>query len=193
MIKGIIFDCFGVLTTDGWLAFRERYLVPDSEADEQARMLNWQADAGVIGHEAFIAGIAQLSGVAESEVAQLINGHVRNDTLFAYIKNDLKPSYSIGLLSNAAADRTSMLFESWQRALFDARVFSFELGVVKPDPLMYQTIAAKLGYDMAECIFIDDREGFASGAEAVGMQAICFRDNEQCRRELTERLEAPHA
>ena len=188
MIKGIIFDCFGVLTTDGWLAFRERYLEPGSEADEQARVLNWQADAGIIGHEAFIAGIAQLSGVAESDVAQLINGHVRNDALFTYIKSDLKPSHSIGLLSNAAADRTGTLFEPWQQALFDAKVFSFELGVVKPDPVMYQTIAAKLGYDMGECVFIDDREGFVGGARAVGMEAIWFRDNQQCQQELAERL-----
>lgn len=188
MIQGIIFDCFGVLTTDGWLAFRERYLVPGSDVDERARMLNWQADAGVIDHDAFVSGIAQLSGVAESEVGQLINGHVRNDALFTYIESELKPHYAIGLLSNASADHTSTLFEPWQKALFNATVFSFELGVVKPDPLMYQTIAAKLGYDPAECVFIDDREGFASGAEEVGMQAICFQDNEQCQRELAERL-----
>lgn len=193
MIRALIFDCFGVLTNDGWLAFKERYFEPDSEAGQRATELNRQSDAGLMTHEELVVELAELARIEVNEAKQLIDGHVRNETLFAYIRDELKSRYKIGLLSNAAGNYTSQLFEQWQVQLFDEMTFSFELGVIKPDPRMYETIATKLGCLPEECVFVDDREGFVNGAEAVGMKGVWFRDNQQCRQELTAILEANHA
>lgn len=193
MIRALIFDCFGVLTNDGWLAFKERYFAADSEAARQASELNRQSDAGLMSHEEFVVELAKLANVKVEEVQQLVDGHVRNETLFAYIRDDLKSQYKIGLLSNAAADYTGQLFEDWQVRLFDEMTFSFELGVVKPDSRMYETIATKLGCLPEECVFIDDREGFVTGAVEVGMKGVWFKDNQQCRDELGALLEANRA
>jgi putative hydrolase of the HAD superfamily len=184
MIKAIIFDCFGVLTTDGWLAFRHKYLQEGSVEDKEASQFNRQTDAGLISHDEFVKRIAELAGVSREEAMMVVDGHVRNDQLFEYIRDELKPHYKIGLLSNASADYTHELFEPWQIELLDAMTFSFELGVVKPDPLMYENIAAKLGASAEECIFIDDREGFVDGAQRVGMRAVWYQSNEQLKREL---------
>lgn len=188
MIRAVIFDCFGVLTTDGWLAFRERYFETDSAADQEARELNRQSDAGFISHNDFVAGIAQLAKIDVTEAKQLVDGHVRNDALLDYIKDELKPHYKIGLLSNAAGDYTSELFEKWQRDLFDEMTFSFQIGAIKPDARMYETIAAKLGCSLEECIFVDDRQGFTDGAEAVGMKAVWFKNNQQLLQDLSTLL-----
>lgn len=193
MIRALIFDCFGVLTNDGWLAFKERYFAPDSDEARQATELNRQSDAGFISHEEFVKDLAQLADIELVEVKRLVDGHVRNETLLTYIRDDLKPRYKIGLLSNAAANYTNELFADWQLQLFDEMTFSFELGVIKPDPRMYETIATKLDCLPEECVFIDDREGFVDGAEAIGMKGVWFKDNQQCRQELSALLEAPNA
>jgi FMN phosphatase YigB (HAD superfamily) len=184
MIKAIIFDCFGVLTTDGWLAFRHKYLQEGSAVEEDASEFNRQSDAGIISHDEFIERIAKLVGIPHEQAMMVVDGHVRNDQLFEYIRDELKPHYKIGLLSNVSANYMDELFEPWQIELLDAMTFSFELGAVKPDPLMYENIAAKLGVSPEECIFIDDREGFAEGARRVGMQAVWYQSNDQLKREI---------
>jgi len=184
MIKAIIFDCFGVLTTDGWLAFRHKYLQEGSAVEEDASEFNRQSDAGMISHDEFIERIAKLVGIGREQAMMVVDGHARNDQLFEYIRDELKPHYKIGLLSNVSANYMDELFEPWQIELLDAMTFSFELGAVKPDPLMYENIAAKLGVSPEECIFIDDREGFAEGARRVGMQAVWYQSNDQLKREI---------
>lgn len=183
MIKAIIFDCFGVLTNDGWLAFKSNYL-HDEAARSEAVELNRQADSGYISQEQFEQELARLAGVDAATVRQVVDGHAANDDLFIYIRDMLKPHYKIGLLSNVSADYTAELFTSDQNALFDAKTFSYELGVIKPHHAMYESIATKLDALPEECVFIDDREGFAAGAKEVGMQAIWYQDNDQLKRDL---------
>ena len=45
MIRAFIFDCFGVLTSDGWLVYRDSHFAQGSDAYEQSRYLNKQVDA----------------------------------------------------------------------------------------------------------------------------------------------------
>jgi len=188
MIKAIIFDCFGVLTTDGWLKFREDYLTTDSEADVVAVELNRQSDAGLITYEDFQEQLAQLAHLDIAEVKRIMASRARNDRLFEYIASDLKSHYKIGLLSNASGDYTKDLFTPEQNALFDATLFSYELGVVKPHEAMYTTIATRLGVLPHECIFIDDREGFVQGAIDAGMKSFQYVNFNLCRLKLQEML-----
>jgi HAD superfamily hydrolase (TIGR01509 family) len=185
MIKAIIFDCFGVLTTDGWLKFHDQFFELGSEAEREAVELNHQADAGLLGQPDFVQRVAHLAGVDEAVAHQIIDEqHAPNDQLFDYTRDQLKPHFKIGMLSNVTADYTPELFTPAQNALFDAKVFSYEVGVTKPHPAMYQMIATRLDALPEECIFIDDRTGFVAGARDVGMQAFQYRDFAQFRREL---------
>ena len=188
MIKAIIFDCFGVLTTDGWLKFREDYLRTDSEADVIAVELNRQSDAGLISFRDFRDQLAQLAKVAPAVVHEVMSSRTRNDRLFDYIASDLKANYKIGLLSNAAGNYINDLFTPEQASLFDATLFSYELGIVKPNRAMYDTIATRLGVLPEECIFIDDRDGFVQGAIDAGMQAFTYTTFSVCRLKLQEML-----
>ncbi len=193
MIRAIIFDCFGVLTNDGWLAFKEQYLSRDDDMQRQAIELNRRADARLISQDQFEEALANLTQVSIDEVRRVIDTHAPNSELFDYIAHELKPHYKIGLLSNVAADYTSELFAPEQNALFDAKTFSFELGVVKPHPAMYETIAAKLEVLPEECVFVDDRELFTAGAKEVGMHTVWFRSNDQLRVDLPTVIDASNA
>jgi putative hydrolase of the HAD superfamily len=57
--------------------------------------------------------------------------------------------------------------------LFDAHVYSVEVGRCKPDPRMYLTACAYLGVPPGECLYVGDggsRE--LTGAAALGMTAV---------------------
>jgi len=57
---------------------------------------------------------------------------------------------------------------------FDQVTFSYELGVIKPEALIYQHAIAGLGVEAGEALFLDDRPENVEGALAVGMQAVVF-------------------
>jgi HAD superfamily hydrolase (TIGR01509 family) len=189
MIQAIVFDCFGVLATDGWLPFRQKYFGDNPELLQQATDLNKQVDAGMADYEDFIQTLSQLANVPVAEARSAIEDNQPNEPLFAFIK-ELKPKYKIGLLSNAGANWLNDIFTPEQVALFDAISLSFETGFVKPDPRAYQSIADRLGVPPEDCILIDDQERYAAGANEVGMQMIVYKDFEQVKADLKARLAA---
>lgn len=59
--------------------------------------------------------------------------------------------------------------------LFDAETFSFDCGLMKPDPEIYLHTAETLGADPADCLFVGDgANDELDGAERVGMTAALF-------------------
>jgi hypothetical protein len=51
MIRAIIFDCFGVLTTDAWLPFKNKYFAQNEVLMARASELNKQSDAGNVWND----------------------------------------------------------------------------------------------------------------------------------------------
>jgi HAD superfamily hydrolase (TIGR01509 family) len=190
MIKAIIFDCFGVLTSEGWLPFKAERFGDDVGLHQQATELNRQADAGLITHEEFVKSVATLAGIPETELNAALNMNVPNQPLFTYIAEKLKPDYKLGLLSNAATNWLEELFTGKQIELFDAISLSYEEGVPKPHPAAYEKIAGQLGIGLEECVFIDDQERHCRGAREAGMRAILYKDFEQMKSELERILAA---
>jgi HAD superfamily hydrolase (TIGR01509 family) len=190
MIKAVIFDCFGVLTSEGWLAFKAAQFGHNATLQQQAADLNKQADAGLISHEEFVRSVAELADIPEAEVYAAIDVNAPNEKLFAYIAEELKPKYKIGLLSNAAANWLEELFSNRQIALFDAISLSYEAGLLKPHPGAYEKIAEQLDIEAEEGIFVDDQERHCTGARDAGMRAILYKDFEQMKSELEKMLAA---
>ncbi len=67
---------------------------------------------------------------------------------------------------------------------FDVRVWSYQLGVAKPDPAIYRHTLAELGVQPEETLFIDDKRVNIEAAQALGIQAIEFSSVERLREEL---------
>lgn len=104
MIKAVIFDCFGVLTDDGWKHLREEFWGDDSDNMRRAYDMDKAVNAGFMEYDEFVHEISQMSGLKEPEVKRRINGVSPNRLLFEYIRDELKPKMRIGMLSNAAGD-----------------------------------------------------------------------------------------
>ncbi len=191
MIRTIIFDCFGVLTSDGWLPFKRKYFGRGSQLESQVTDLNKQVDAGLSDYDEFITAVALLAAVPRVEAKAAIENNIANEELFTYITDELKPQYKIGLLSNAGANWIDELFKQHQTRLFDAVCLSCETGYVKPHEEAYLAAARSLGALPDECVFVDDQERYCTGARDVGMQAIHYKDYDQFRRELDKLLGSP--
>lgn len=187
MIKAVVFDCFGVLTSDGWLPFKNKYFGHDPELLEQASDLSKQSDAGLISYHDFIEGIASLANLSVSETYHQIENNVADSKLFAFIET-LKPKYKIGMLSNAAENWLPEMFTPEQLGLFQAVSLSYETGFIKPQSGAYASIADRLGVDITECVLIDDQERYCSGARDEGMQAIVFSNTQQAIADITKLL-----
>ena len=184
MTQAIIFDCFGVLTTDELLPFLHAHFDYDPVVFDTANEMSKRVDAGAMDYDHFIAALAEMTAMDASVVKQQINANVPNTALFAYITSTLKPQYKIGLLSNAGRDWLAELFTPAQCAIFDAVGLSFELGANKPDPRSYKAIATRLGVLPEESIFIDDLAKHVAGAQEVGMKAIQYVSLSQLRNAI---------
>lgn len=99
------------------------------------------------------------SGPIDSTVAQLEAMHARGIRIHA--------------LSNYPSQRIRFLYEQFEfMRLFHTVVISGLLGVVKPDPEIFQRMLVSIG--AASCVFIDDREENVAAAAAAGIDAIHF-------------------
>jgi putative hydrolase of the HAD superfamily len=74
---------------------------------------------------------------------------------------------------------------------FDARTFSCEAGVCKPEPRIYHDCLQKLGVNPSEVLFLDDREPNVRAAETLGLHAIVFTDAASAAREIERRFRLP--
>jgi putative hydrolase of the HAD superfamily len=79
----------------------------------------------------------------------------------------------VGLISNADA----MEIAAWpgcpMGGIFDAEVFSCDVGLAKPDPAIYRICLDMLGLQAGECMFVGDGgSNELVGAREVGMKTV---------------------
>ena len=189
MIKAIIFDLFGVLTTDALSSIVTDLKVTDSDKAEHIIKLVAAASRGLIEPGVSRAAVADELGITLDEYSKRIkNGEIRNQQLLNYIKK-LRPHYKTALLSNVISGGIDVRFSREELTMyFDVVVASGDIGYAKPEARAYEITADKLGIRLNECIFIDDIQRYCDGAEAVGMRAILYKSVEELKSELNRVL-----
>ena len=70
---------------------------------------------------------------------------------------------------------------------FDDFVLSFELGLRKPEPGIYEATISRAGCEAREIFFTDDRQDNVEGAIQAGIDAVQFLSVEQLVQELSAR------
>lgn len=184
MIKAVIFDCFGVLTTDLWRAFCDN--LPPGEGLERAHELNHAFDRGFISLEEFLEGVEEATGQKPPDLEAMGNSAInKNHALLKRIVTLKQQGYKIGLLSNISDDWiTDHFLDKEEQDLFDTIVVSHEVGMTKPSEGIFRLIAERLDVDVSEAVLIDDVESYCQGARNIGMPAICYGSLQQCLDEL---------
>jgi putative hydrolase of the HAD superfamily len=98
----------------------------------------------------------------------------------------LAPHYPMALISNtneAHVLHAESIYSFF--SLFPVRIYSHEVGVIKPDRAIYDAALAALGgIDPLETLFIDDLEPNILGAVKLGWQTIHLRPEVSLREAL---------
>lgn len=84
--------------------------------------------------------------------------------------------YVIGVLSNCSAEVPILWQDTTIARSIHMPVFSCDVGMMKPDPRIYEQVCAGLSVEPMRCIFVGDggsRE--LTGAAKLGMEAVLLR------------------
>jgi putative hydrolase of the HAD superfamily len=129
-------------------------------------------------------------GLDESSVEELhrldaIHWTTQNIAMLAWQRRLKERGLLTGILSNMGDSVLASLqthFDWLDR--FDVLVWSFELGLIKPDPAIYLHLLSKLGTRPEETLFLDDRPVNVEAATALGIRALQFTTIERLRDDL---------
>ncbi len=187
MIKAIIFDCFGVVYIDNFAEVYEFFggnLAKDKEFLEETF---FNASKGNI--DSGLGVICKHLGIKVDHWRQkqkVVMGF--NTELLDYIK-EIRPLYKVGMLSNIGKKGLSYSMDySVLEEYFDDIVESAKIGFAKPEARAYEIVADRLGVRLDECLFIDDRQPYITGAIHVGMKTILYTDFKSFRNNLEKIL-----
>lgn len=109
----------------------------------------------------------------------------KNRSVYRLAKS-LKKSYRTAVLSNVNVLHFEYVKKNF--AIFDAFhsvITSFESGVTKPDPLIYEKALEVLSVSSAASVFYtDDRPELVAKSRELGIRGFVFQDASQLRRDL---------
>ena len=157
-------------------------IVFESESSRKASLgkistdAHWAAVTGRLGHPA---------SDARSIREEFFAGDIVDTALVDFIRS-LRPRYKTGVISNAWPDLRDYLAEKQLDDAFDTLVISAEVGIMKPEPRIYQIALDNLGVSAREAAFVDDTPPNVEAASALGMHGILFREPVRALRDLKE-------
>jgi epoxide hydrolase-like predicted phosphatase len=191
MIKAVIFDMGGVIlrTEDpsARLAQSERLGISRQQLEnivfDSPSAL--QATLGLITEKEHWEEVFKILPVPAEEQADFMvnfwSGDKMDRDLLSFI-DGLRPTFRTGLLSNAWSEaRTSVSARFGGLDVFDVTVFSAEIGLAKPDPMIYKRILQQLEVEANQAVFVDDYLPNVEAAAALGMGAVRFLNMQQAQ------------
>ena len=190
-VRAVAFDIGGVLEvpTDTNLGgpWEQRLGLRPGEFLERLRQsgLGRDANLGRISEAEFAQALGRLYGLNQPTTEELLvdlwDWYVGElNTEMADYFQRLRPRYRTAILSNAAAGgRREEERRYGFAAMADVLVYSYEVGIEKPDRRIYQITCERLGVDPGEVVFLDDVEVNVVAARQLGMRAVLFQSTAQ--------------
>ncbi len=196
MIKAVLFDLGGVLTTGPFEGFaryeRDRGLPeglirrmnstnPDAnawakfergEVDFDGFCMLFEAEGRALGHEVDPRAVmAAMGGESRPEMFEAVR----------FCKSRYKTA---ALTNNFVSGESERRVDTLFGELFDVIIESSKVGVRKPDPRFYQMACEALGVAPTEAVFLDDLGVNLKPARQMGMRTIKVVTGHQAIAEL---------
>ena len=153
---------------------------------------NFRVQVGEISSEEHWKNVGKELGVSDEELAQIVEEFFGGDRLdYALVDfiRSLKANYCTAVLSNYMANLRSRIVEEWQiDDAFHHLFISSEIGLMKPDPEIYELVLEQIGFEASETVFVDDFIDNIAGAKEAGMHGILFENPEQVKADLNKLL-----
>ena len=194
MIKTVIFDLGKVIVIfDNHIFFRKIDRNSRLSVDEMTAKVTEHADIIRLFDTGRLKPVEFYERAVKLLQAQISRGDffkIYND-IFALnrpvldVIKKLKPRYRLILLSNTDEMRFGYIKKRFPEILiFDDYVVSYEQGVMKPDPKIYEVALKKAQARHDQCVFVDDREENILAAQAQGIKTIHFTPETDLEAEL---------
>jgi len=197
-IRAVIFDYGNVLCP----------MPPPSAFEELARIAEipsplfleslWryrlEYDRGALDSPAYWQEIARDNGrkFTDGQIQKLIETDLAlwihpTPSMLAWVRGLRESGRKTAILSNMPREFSRYLRSNadWLND-FDYKVFSGELGVVKPDPEIYFSCLQGLSVHPEEALFTDDVAANVTAAEALGIKSIVFQSIAQLAADIRQ-------
>jgi putative hydrolase of the HAD superfamily len=198
-LKGIIFDFGGVLSSHLPLEAQEQ-LCRIAGIDLEALKPDYigfrqEYDRGAVSAAQYWQSVLGPHGVTPDEqmLGRLIEADVGgwtriNDEMISFIRS-VRPGISrLGILSNMNVDCLHFIEENFLWLdMFDSRVFSCDVNLIKPEPPIYEYCLRSMGLAPNECLFLDDSQENTAAAAEAGIHSLHFKSVSFFRDELKEK------
>ncbi|MCF7483120.1 HAD family phosphatase [Vibrio sp. J1-1] len=193
-IKNVVFDIGNVVVRWAPLEIVRLTFGNIDSAEEKVKSI-FQSDTwldlnkGIISESEAKLQYQQLLGFSELDCERLFY-YVKQTQILIYgsvelIRRVKAAGYRVFALTDNVHEIVSYLKETyafWN--LFEGATVSAELGLLKPQPEIYQSLLTQYALKASETVFIDDMPYNVEGAETVGMAAIQFESAVQCEADL---------
>ena len=198
-IEAVVFDFGGVLVRTENREPRSNLAARLGKTYDELSSLIFDSQSAILAMKGEItaeehwSAVQNSLGVSNADIQQVRSefwaGDILDEKLVNFLRA-LRPRYKTALLSNAWDDLRQMIEDVWQiDNAFDQLIISAEIGLVKPDLVIYQWMLAELGLEPSHAVFVDDFQHNVEGAQAAGLHAIHFRSPDQALGELQTLLE----
>ena len=193
-ISNVIFDFGGVL-----INWRPQDVVAElfQEPDVQDAVMrsvflhpDWlELDRGSLQESEAIHRFAHRSGVSTRLIREMME-RLRDSlnllpdtaTLVQTLARQGVPVYGLSNMSTQTFELLERRHEIWP--LFNGIVISGAIGMVKPEPAIFEHIIKEYGLVPAETVIVDDLAANILAAHELGFQTILFRDYAGCVSQL---------
>ncbi len=189
MHKTILFDLGGVIVpldfARGYQAIAAHCAYEPGEIPDRIRESGLVPlfEKGLIGETDFIVQLSRhlRLDVTETQFRSLWSSIFPSHTLIpASLLEALKRSYRLVLLSNTNSIHFQMIRENYSLlGFFDDFVLSYQVGEMKPSPLIYREAIARAQCSPRECFFTDDVLVNVEAAREAGIDSEEFRSHDQ--------------
>ena len=192
-IRAVFFDLGGVILRTEYQAPREHLAerlnltyedvyraVFESETSRKASL-------GTVSEDEHWDAVTRKLGrpVTEAKAIrdEFFAGDMIDRGLLDFIRS-LRPRYTTGVISNAWPNLRAYIAENKFDDAFDSLTISAEVGVMKPQPKIFQLALEQAKVQASEAVFVDDTPANIEAANTLGMHGILFRDPRETLAEL---------
>jgi epoxide hydrolase-like predicted phosphatase len=193
MIKAVLFDYGGVLTTSGTKGGVQKIVSEHHQVDIGKVEIEDLIDPlrrGLISGAVFFTKLAERyhsdDPLSEEKFFEMHDLTKKAEPVYQLAEQLRKQGIKTGILSNVFQFNADLLRKAGLYDGFDPLVLSCEVNAAKPDIEIYELAIQKAGVKPSEIIFVDDQEKCWPPAEKLGMKIVKATSPNQIVGEVKE-------
>ena len=125
--------------------------------------------------------------LTNQEISNLLtDSYSINQNVVDYVKKVLSEGIKTCICTNNFSTRINALNQKFNfLADFDVQIFSYQVGSIKPDLKIFQTLIEKSDCNPSEIFYADDKLANVDAAKSLGINAIVYTNFDDFVKSLT--------